>query len=294
MTKSGYVFRDGWRLVSRNLWASILTVFTSVAVFFVIGAGLLLVLNMRHVVATMDDQLTIQVYLREGADAQAVLKSVAKSRGISGSKIVTKQMALDRLRSRMGAQLDTVSLLGENPLPDSVEFMINEASAVPSIVKKLEAAPGVEEVIYAGKVAEKITRLSDFVSMLSIFLLAVAVCASGIVLFNTVKLSVYAKEEEIKIMLLVGATPTYIALPYVIQGIILGTFGSVASFGLLAAAYALALEKLREMLPFFQFVGLPVLVSRLGFLLFACGMTVSLIASFLAVNKFIRKASKPL
>ena len=78
MTKSGYVFRDGWRLVSRNLWASILTVFTSVAVFFVIGAGLLLVLNMRHVVATMDDQLTIQVYLREGADAQAVLKSVAK------------------------------------------------------------------------------------------------------------------------------------------------------------------------------------------------------------------------
>lgn len=294
MGKVAYSFRDGWRLITRNLWASVLTVFTAIAVFFVIGAGLLFVLNMRNVVASMEDQLTVQAYMQPNADIQPVAKAAAKIKGVRETKIVTKQVALDRLRSRMGSQLDAVSLLGENPLPESVEIMVDDASEVPNIVKRLESMSEVDEVIYAGKVAEKLTRISNFVSKLSMVLLIIAILASGIVLFNTVKLSVYAKEEEIKVMLLVGATPTYIALPYVIQGLILGIFGSLASFALLVGAYIAALAKLKEMLPFLPFVDVTVLVSKLGFLLLACGITVSLIASLLAVEKFIHQASKPL
>ena len=294
MGKLGYIFRDGWRLVSRNLLTSVLTVFTAVAVFFVIGVGLLFVINMRNVVSTMDDQLTVQIYLSSEADAKTVLNAVAKCKGVRDAKIITKQMALDRLRSRMEPQMDAVSLLGDNPLPESVELQLNEASEVPNIVKKAENLRGVEEVIYAGKVAEKLTRISNFVNEVSMVLLVIAVLASGIVLYNTVKLSVYAKEEEIKIMLLVGATPTYIAFPYVIQGLLLGISGATASFGLLAAAYTLALDKLKEMLPFLPFVGVPVLVSKLGLLMLACGVAVSLIASLIAVESYIHKASTPL
>ena len=294
MGKIAYSFRDGFRLIARNLWASVLTVFTAMAVFFVIGVGLLFVLNMRNVVASMEDQLTVQVYMQPNTDLQPVAKLAAKINGVRDTKIVTKQMALDRLRSRMGSQLDAVALLGENPLPESVELMIDDAAKVPDIVKKLEARSDVDEVIYAGKVAEKLTQLSNFIGKLSLVMLIIAICASGIVLFNTVKLSVYAKEEEIKVMLLVGATPTYIALPYVIQGLILGIFGSCASFALLVGAYVAALTKLKEMLPFLPFVDVTVLISKLGFLLLACGISVSLIASLLAVEKFIHKASKPL
>lgn len=294
MGKVGYVCRDGIRLITKNAWASMLTVFTAVAVFFVIGAGLLFVLNMKNVVASMEDQLTIQAYLLPEADARAIAAEVSKIKNVRSVNVVTKQMALDRLRARMGAQLDSLNLLGDNPLPDSVEIMMDDAYAVPSIVKKLQAISGIEEVIYAGKVAEKLTRISNFVSELSLVLLIIAVLASGIVLFNTVKLSVFAREEEIKVMLLVGASPTYIALPYVIQGLLLGMLGALMSFGLLTVAYLGALGRLREMMPFLPFVDVSVLAGKLGFLLLACGITVSLIASFLAVSKFIRKASRPL
>jgi len=294
MGKLGYVCRDGIRLITRNAWASVLTVFTAVAVFFVIGAGLLFVLNMKNIVASMEDQLTIEAYLRPETNAASVAAEVSKIKNVRSVTVVTKQMALDRLRARMGTQLDSLNLLGDNPLPDSVEIMMDDAYAVPSIVNKLEGMNGVEEVIYAGKVAEKLTKISNFVSELSLVLLIIAVLASGIVLFNTVKLSVFAREEEIKVMLLVGATPTYIALPYVIQGLLLGVMGSLLSLGLLTAAYLGALGRLREMLPFLPFVNVSVLVGKLGFLLLACGITVSLIASFLAVNKFIHKASRPL
>jgi len=294
MGKVGYVCRDGIRLITRNLWASVLTVFTAVAVFFVIGAGLLFVLNMKNVVASMEDQLTIQAYLQPEADPASVARQVAKLKSVRDVKIITKQMALDRLRVRMGARIEALNLLGDNPLPDSIEIMMDDAYAVPVTVNKLESMTGVDEVIYAGKVAEYLTRISNFISEMSLVLLVIAVLASGIVLFNTVKLAVFAREEEIKVMLLVGASPTYIALPYVIQGLILGIAGSLLSFGLLSVAYVAALKRLHDIMPFFPFVNVSVLVSKLGFLLLACGITVSLIASYLAVSKFIRKASKPL
>lgn len=294
MGKVGYVCRDGVRLITRNLWASVLTVFTAVAVFFVIGVGLLFVLNMKNVVASMEDQLTIEAYLQPDANVSEIAKSAARIKNVRDVKIITKQMALDSLRARIGTRMEALNLLGDNPLPDSIEITMDDAYAVPATVHKLEAMPGVEDVIYAGKVAEYLTRISNFISEMSLVLLIIAVLASGIVLFNTVKLAVFAREEEIKVMLLVGASPTYIALPYVIQGLILGVAGSLFSFAFLTVAYVAALGKLREMMPFLPFVDVSVLVSKLGLLLLACGITVSLIASYLAVSKFLRKASKPL
>ena len=292
MNRLGYSFRDGIRLVSRNLLANVLTVFTATAVFFVIGVGLLLVLNMRNAITTMGDQLTVHAYLYPATDASTVLKTALKYKNVREAQIVNKQKAMERLRARMGNS-EVLSLLSDNPLPNSVEIKVTNVAAVSSVAKKLESLQGVEEVIYAGKVADKLTKISDFVNHLSMILLVIAVLASGIVIFNTVKLSIYAKSEEIKVMLLVGATPAYIAFPYVLQGMILGLLGSFLALSLLVGSYCLALGKLRELLPFLQFVDISVLTVKLGFLLLACGVAVSLIASCIAIENFIRRASKP-
>ncbi len=292
MNRLGYSFRDGIRLVSRNLLANVLTVFTATAVFFVIGVGLLLVLNMRNAITTMGDQLTVHAYLYPATDASTVFKTALKYKNVREAQIVNKQKAMERLRARMGNS-EVLSLLSDNPLPNSVEIKVTNVAAVSSVAKKLESLQGVEEVIYAGKVADKLTKISDFVNHLSMVLLVIAVLASGIVIFNTVKLSIYAKSEEIKVMLLVGATPAYIAFPYVLQGMILGLLGSFLALSLLVGSYCLALGKLRELLPFLQFVDISVLTVKLGFLLLACGVAVSLIASCIAIENFIRRASKP-
>ena len=125
-------------------------------------------------------------------------------------------------------------------------------------------------------------------------MLLVAISASGVVLFNTIRISVYSKEEEIGVMLMVGATPTYVALPFVIQGVFLGTFGAISASIMLTFSYSFLLVRLKELLPFLSFLQSGEIMFKLSIVLIGAGATISLIASLLAVDRFIRRALKPL
>ena len=294
MSSVRYAIRDGFRLLTRHWGMSLLTVLTAMAVFYVIGASTLLVLNVRNIVAMMENQLTIQAYMKPGTDLETVARAIRRMPNVREAKVVTKDMALERLRARIGAQAKAVTLLGENPLPSSVEIKVDKVSHVSETARLLVAMNEVDDVIFAGRIAEKLTRVSDFVERFSIIMLLVAIAASGVVLFNTVRIAIYSREAEIGAMLMVGATSTYVALPFVIQGIMLGLTGSLLATGMLAGSYYSAITKLKDMLPFLPFVESPVLIGKLAFMLVCCGTTVSLIVSLMAAESFIRKASRPL
>jgi cell division transport system permease protein len=149
-------------------------------------------------------------------------------------------------------------------------------------------------VVYAGKLAEKLAKLSRFAGRFSLAVLLVAVAASGVVLFNTIRIAVYSKEEEIAIMLMVGATPSFVAMPFIIQGVLLGSLGAFCSSVMLAFSYGAAVERLKDFLPFLELLNDSSLLVRLGGVLVGGGALVSFFASFLAVERFIRRALKPL
>ena len=294
MARIKYIMRDGWRLIWRHFGMSLLTIFTAMAVFFVVGATMLFILNMRSVIANMENQLSIQAYLAADADLEKTAAAVRGIRGVESVTMITKETALERLRARLGNQADAVMLLGENPLPASIEIHVAKASQVADVASRLTSVKEIEDIVYAGHVAEKLTRLSSFVEKFSIIMLAVALTASGVVLFNTIRISVYSRAQEIDVMMKVGATSTYVAFPFVIQGFILGFFGALAASTALGYSYLSALERLRDMLPFIAFIESKRLLANLFIMLICCGAVVSLIASLIAVEKFIRKASKPL
>ena len=294
MARIKYIMRDGWRLIWRHFGMSLLTIFTAMAVFFVVGATMLFILNMRSVIANMENQLSIQAYLKADAELEKTAAEVRGIRGVESVTMIPKETALERLRARPGNQADAVMLLGENPLPASLEIHVAKASQVADVASRLTSVKEIEDIVYAGHVAEKLTRLSSFVEKFSIIMLAVALTASGVVLFNTIRISVYSRAQEIDVMMKVGATSTYVAFPFVIQGFILGFFGALAASTALGYSYLSALERLRDMLPFIAFIESKRLLANLFIMLICCGAVVSLIASLIAVEKFIRKASKPL
>ncbi|MEG1602432.1 MAG: permease-like cell division protein FtsX [Cloacibacillus sp.] len=294
MSRIKYLLRDGWRLIWRHFGMSLLTVFTAMAVFFVIGATMLFILNIRNAVGIMENQLSIQAYMKPNTDLSAVAKTIKGMHNVRDVKIITKDTALERLRARLGNQADAVTLLGENPLPASIEVRVNKASQVAATARSLVAIPEVDDIVYAGHVAEKLTRLSSFVESFSAIMLIVALAASGVVLFNTIRIAVYSRAQEIDVMMKVGATSTYVAFPFVIQGFILGLTGALAASAALGYAYFTAIARLKDMLPFLSFIESPRLLLNLSMVLICCGTAVSLIASLIAVEKFIRKAAKPL
>lgn len=290
-----YALRDAARLIFRHWGLSILTLVTSMAVFYLIGSSVLLVLNTRHIVGVLEGELSIQAYLAPNIASQDIALRVRGIEHVTKVMIVTPEMAMERLRTRLGSrQAEALMLLGDNPLPASLEIWVDSASRVNSVARELSLFSEIQDVVYAGNLAEKLAKFSRFAGQFSLALLIVAITASAVVLFNTIRIAVYSKEEEIGIMLMVGATPAFVALPFVMQGILLGGLGSLGASALLAFSYNSILERLRDLLPFLPFLEQGVLIAQLGVILVGAGATVSLVASLIAVETFTRRAMKPL
>ncbi len=288
-----YILRDTWRLLSRHWGLSLLTLITSVAVFFIVGASVLLVLNTQHLVASVEGDLIVQAYVKNDPESlESVAKKAAAYDSVSTVRIVTSDEALERLRARLGKQADAVTLLDENPLPPSVEIQVKRAAYASVIARELISMPEVEDVVYAGAVAERLEKISSFVSKLSIVILAGSMASASLVLFNTIRISVYARKEEIGTMLLVGATRNFVVFPYVLQGVILGTAGALLSALLLWFSYGAAIDALERSLPFLDLLGDNGIILRLSVVLVTAGVTVGWICSWLAASRFIRLASR--
>ncbi|MDO4988125.1 MAG: permease-like cell division protein FtsX [Synergistes sp.] len=294
MSRIKYILRDTRRLIWRHFGMSLLTIFTAMSVFFVVGAMMLFILNVKTTINTLEDQLSIQVYIKPSGNLKAVADKIKTMSNVRSVSIITKEMALERLRARLGNQSDAVTLLGENPLPSSIEIKVDSAAGVPDTARELVTIDEVDDIVYAGKVAEKLMRLSTFVEHFSLVVLIIALVTSAIVLFNTIRISIYSRAEEISVMLKVGATSTYVAFPFVIQGFLLGFLGSLSASCVLAVLYFRAVEAMTELLPFFKMIESVHYLGKLALVLISGGTVVSLLASLVAVEKFIRKAGRPL
>ena len=95
-------------------------------------------------------------------------------------------------------------------------------------------------------------------------------------------------------MLLVGATPTFVSLPFVLQGMILGVLGSLGASLLLGGVYASFTDFIHQTVPFLQIIQDPRLLLRLGLILMGGGITLGWISSWLAVGRYVRQATRPL
>ncbi|MDD4364802.1 MAG: permease-like cell division protein FtsX [Synergistales bacterium] len=294
MSTFRYLLRDTFRLIFRHWGMSLLTLFSISAVFFLLGASSLLSLNTRHLLGNIEGQLTVQAYLKPGSDLEAAKKKVLTFGNIVQVVAITPDEALEHLKARLGNRAEVITLVGENPLPSALEIRVERAAHVSSLARRLVAMTEVEDVVYAGGLAEKLSRLSVFVGRLSVGILVIAVVAAVMVLFNTVRMAVYSRRDEIHVMLQVGATQTYVALPFVLQGMLLGMTGAAFAALTLLKGYSSAINVLAATMPFLLFLRDGVLLAKLGVVLVGAGICLGWIASWFAVVRYIRDAVKPL
>ncbi len=288
------LLRDTLRLLLRHWGVSLLTLLTAASVFFLVGASALLLVNLRTMVQRVEEGLVVQAYVKKVEDLQALEGMVASIPGVARVEKVLPQQALQRLGATLEGHAQALEILGENPLPPSFEIRLVRAAFASGVVRELLGYPQVEDVVYAGKLAERMARISSFANRFSFGVLLVAVVASSLVLYNTIRISIYSRREEISVMLLVGATPTFVSLPFVLQGMILGVLGSLGASLLLGGAYASFTDFIRETIPFISVIKDPRVFFQLGLILVGGGVTLGWISSWLAVGRYVRRAMRPL
>lgn len=282
----GEVFRN----FTRNAGMQATAVGTVAVTIVLLGAFLYARTSVSHLANDAMSQITISVYTTTDvtqAQEDALRTAFAKDERILSTQFVPKAEGLKELRARMKGEIDT-SILTENPLPDKFRVKVRNPQEVPAVAAAVKKLPGVGSVDYGQDVVQRLLQLVSVARRAGIALIAVFVLVAGIIISNTIRLTVFARRREISIMQLVGATNMYIRMPFICEGLIDGALGAGLALGVLALARATVVPKLALALPWLQLNAAHLDLSSLVLQLFGVGAAVGVLASWIAVGRYLR------
>lgn len=294
----------GFRAMIANVRANVQTFLISVATIAIsigiLGIFLIIFFNLNGFLASWNQQVQLIVYLQDdisGAQKSDLEDLFKTNLRVQSTEEVSKDRAWREFRSsqadKSGLELD----LGFNPLPTSyrVRFKMddNRLEYIGEFAEKIQNQPGVESVEY-GK--NWISRFEKFMVFCRIFLMATGGLLSfGLILIisNTIRLSIYSRQDEIELMLLVGATPHFVKIPFLLEGMLQGLSGSLLSLGLMGAIYyylknefQTSIESIARGMDF-QFIPEPFLYILVG-----SSVLIGLVASYISTYQYMQVLNK--
>ena len=289
-----YFLNKGFANILSHRFVHLISMGTiSISILFVGAFGLLFV-NLDSWVQQWGQSLTMSVYLKPGVDVEAKAKIEAVLLDLTGAELrgfITQEMAKKDLIEALGDQAGLTEGLGDIELPASFEIVFAEVrrhDIDPQAIKaELEGLDGVDEVQYSEQWIERFEGFLYVLKLVGAIIGALLCVAVLFITTNTIKLTIYARRDEIEISKIVGATDWFVKMPFLIEGAIQGLISGLLALAILFLAYSLFSLKS------FHLFGIPVIevvflskghaISLLGLSL-ALGLT----GSFIAIGRFFR------
>ena len=291
----GYAIKQGFKQVFRNRAMSAASMFSITAMLLILGLFFVLVVNVNMVTETAKKQFdTIQVYLTEETpyeDAVVMRETLRAMEGVESVVYMDKDQALEEWKiTKWGNNSYLLDGIDPNPLPNSLVIKVLYLESADSVVEKAKTFTGVEDIKYYKSTVEQIMKVTSFVQFGALIVIVFLVIISVIVVSNTVKLTVLAREREISIMKYIGATNWFIRGPFLTEGIVIGIISAALSLGVVSLVY----YKITELIGHDIFVMLSTSMVPEEFLIFnliwiflALGVSIGACGSIISMRRFL-------
>lgn len=304
MKISTYVrhMREASKNVVRNGWMTFASVSSIAISLFILGLFLILSLNVQHLSEQIEKQVEIRVFLELETPEEAIAeleRDIRALPGVSQVRFVSKDEGLEWLRERMGERGEQLlqGLEGENnPLNDAFTVEVSEPRQVPETAAAIEALnegktpPPIYEVKYGQGTVESLFKATRIINNIGLVLVACLGLTAMFLISNTIKLTIMARNREIKIMKLVGATNSFIRWPFFLEGMILGLIGAMLPTAVLAYGYYALTNSSHVDLSLFMLELKPFedTIYPLAGLLVGIGVVIGIWGSTISVRKYLK------
>lgn len=298
------VFLAGCQNFIRNTWLSIAATAVMTVALTIILAGIILNVTAKNAIKELSKNLTVSVYLLDEAKADRVEELRSKLQNTPNTASV-EYVSKDEAERRFAetnkgdeALLEGLALVGEGSLPASFEVSVSDIEKindVGSIAQSDEYKDVVESVTLgktdARKTIDRAIAAQKFITRASIIAAAIFSGVSILIIFNTIRMAIFTRSEEIKIMKLIGATPGYIRGPFIVESCLYGVIaGIIAHTTVFSAVYSLG-GKVANQAEFVETYNLFTNTSIIVAIAFATvfsGMLVGVLSSALAMEKHLK------
>lgn len=295
------VFKMGLKNFWRNIWLSIAT--TGIMVLTIFSVALLVILNIIGDTAlrSLEQKLDVSIYFKTETteeEIQPVLRKIDSMDEVLEARFVSKDEALEQFKEKHGDKpliIASLDELDENPLQPTIVVKARspeDFAAIAQVLQDDKYQSLVEDFNYEDNrfIIERLTSATNTVERVGIGLSIGFAIISVLVMFNTVRLTMYTQKEEIGIMRLVGASNMFITAPYIIEGMLYGFFATILSTGIL---YVLLnymsplinrfLENQADIFSYFLSNFLLIVLAQLVF-----GAALGVLSSMIAIRRYLK------
>jgi cell division transport system permease protein len=283
--------REAFHGMARNGAMSAVCVSTVAVCLLVLAVVGLLALNLERTAQVIEAQVEIKLYLEPDlspAQVESLRETLSRVPGVRETRYVSRDQALADLGQQLGDQAGLLEAVADmNPLPDSIDVPVDPQRLV-AVADAAKQLPGVEKVIDKRQV---ITRLLDVTRAVRILGLGLALLLAGVtvvIVSNTIRLAVFSRRNEVRIMKLVGATDRFIRGPFMVEGILMSLVGACVAAAAVWWGYTWLLGAVGRSLPFLPLLGAQPLLLGLTAGLALMGVVLGALGSSISLRRFLQ------
>lgn len=304
------IIKGGITNFIRNAWLAIAAIAVMVITLTIVLFSVIASATLTNTIKQITDRIDISVYLVDTISNQGRDELISQIQGlenVQSVEYVSKEQALERYKVQNQNNLDLLLAISQtdNPLPASLQIKPNDPDNIEPIrqflekpeIKELQS----EETSYSGdrkKAIDQIAQAAVFFRRAGAAGVLVFAVISMLIIFNTIRMAIFNRREELNIMRLLGASTTYIRGPFVVETVLYGIIAAIVSVALCNSLFivsssalgasSLGLLDISYANKFFATNFWPILGVQL-----AAGVFIGALSSIIATRRYLKfKSSK--
>ena len=291
-TNLGYLLKEGIKGIFTHGFMSFAAVCVTVACLLIVGSFSIMMYNLNIMVEELNQTNEILVYVDDilsDAEARSVGTKINMIDNVLQSDFIPREQALEEFIADHQDEEESFSGLEASDLRHRFRVVLEDNRRIEETDEAIKEIPGVVKTVAEYELAQGFSTIQDVLHIVSLGIIAVLLAVSLLIISNTVKLAMYDRKDEIGIMKMVGATNSFIRLPFIVEGFTLGMLGAAMAFGLEWVMYDTMVAKIGEVdaLQLFKFVPFDQLLRPMMATFAAAGLFVGIVGSWTSIRKFL-------
>ncbi len=289
----GFFLREAFNNIRRNFLMAITAITTTFICILVLGLGLSASSYVEGIVGSVREDVTVEAFLPPDATEERIEEIRTTVEGypeVASINYVSEDEALSKFKDTFEDQPEIYENLDPGVLPASFQLQLEDPSLAGRVADRLKGEGFEEENLsYPQRTIERLDAVTSY-TIWGLYGATILFLISSVLLIsNAIRLSIFARRNEIEVMKLVGASDSFVRAPFVFEGMVQGLIGAGLAALVVIWLNFLFVDWSREALPFVPISGSAVDTILLLLVLVATGVLIGVIGSFLSVTRFLRK-----
>lgn len=279
------------KALGRNSWMTFASVSAVTVTLLLVGVFALIMMNLNKVASDLEKDVEIKVLIDLTADEaaeKALITSIKDMPEVSEVRYSTKEAELEKLVLDFGEDLKLFEQ--SNPLRNVLYVKATEPQQTAKVAKIIEDYDFTYEVKYGEGKVEKLFNFLNISRNVGLVLILGLLFTAIFLISNTIRITIIARKDEIEIMKLVGATNSFVRVPFLLEGMWLGILGAIVPMVVVSVLYFNVYKIITPRLKgeLIQLLDYSPLIYQVNGLLLALGIFIGIWGSFMSVRKFLK------